>query len=114
MAGGEAPEVFELAKATLDAIVLFVVTSCGMIILRVLFDEITAVAPIPAMIARRALLSQALSVSTASPLWPLSSAGAWVMSPTCPAVTMKRSGWPSASASIWIVVVSPPRERPNA
>jgi hypothetical protein len=43
-----------------------------------------------------------LSASTASPLWPLSRAGAWVMSLSCPAVTMKRSGRPSASASMWI------------
>jgi len=41
-------------------------------------------------------------------------AGAAVMSCTWPAVTWKRSGLPSASASIWILVVSPPRERPSA
>lgn len=32
----------------------------------------------------------------------------------CSGVTMKRSGRPSASASMWILVVSSPRERPSA
>jgi hypothetical protein len=36
------------------------------------------------------------------------------LSPSCPAVTMMRSGRPSASAGMWILVVSPPRERPSA
>ena len=34
------------------------------------------------------------------------------MSPTCPVVTMTRRGQPRVSASRWIIVVNPPRERP--
>src|ERR1051325_8498616 len=45
---------------------------------------------------------------------PWRSAGAWVTSPACPGVRMKRKGRPSWSASMWILVVSPPRERPRA
>lgn len=37
-----------------------------------------------------------------------------VMSPAWPGVTRNRRGRASASASIWILVVSPPRERPSA
>jgi hypothetical protein len=45
---------------------------------------------------------------------PAISPCAWGQSPQCPGVIAKRTGRPSASTAAWILVVSPPRERPIA
>jgi hypothetical protein len=44
----------------------------------------------------------------------LISAGPCVMSATWPPVRIRRNGLPKASTHAWILVVSPPRERPIA
>src|SRR5215470_20109128 len=51
---------------------------------------------------------------TAPPFTPSSIVSAVWLSCTWPPVRRKRSGRPSASASRWILVVNPPRERPRA
>src|SRR5579862_3790479 len=50
---------------------------------------------------------------TPPPSMPSSRAGAVTTSWTWPPVRMKRNGRPSASASMWILLVNPPRERPE-
>jgi hypothetical protein len=45
---------------------------------------------------------------------PSRRSGATVMSLAWPGVMRRRTGRPNVSASMWILVVSPPRERPNA
>src|SRR5574343_828641 len=45
---------------------------------------------------------------------PSSRSAARVISPACPGVSSKRARCPSPSTSAWILVLSPPRERPSA
>src|SRR4051794_13580752 len=51
---------------------------------------------------------------TCCPSKPSNNAWAWVLSWVCPAVNRKRSGLPRPSTVIWILVLNPPRLRPNA
>jgi len=74
----------------------------------------TASAPIVVMVSTKALLSYPLSATTASATKDSTRAGPWVMSATCPPVRVNRIGLPRASTQAWILVVSPPRDRPIA
>ena len=58
--------------------------------------------------------SKALSPSTAPGSTDSSSGSAQVRSCACPGVSITSTGLPSASTRAWILVVSPPRERPIA
>lgn len=77
-----AAAVPEPAEASLDPVAVpMAMASYGMASLRVRLDGITTSAPMAAIAARKPLLQSALSVSTAWPVGPSSSVGAWVMSP---------------------------------
>jgi len=75
---------------------------------------IAASAFISAMNCLKSLLSYALSARTAFALKPSSRSLAGMLSWRWPTVRMKRTGRPSVSQAMWILVVSPPLERPRA
>lgn len=58
--------------------------------------------------------SQAVSAMTVCTGSPSSRSAARLTSPACPGVSSKRARCPSPSTSAWILVLSPPRERPRA
>jgi hypothetical protein len=74
----------------------------------------TAMAPLSAIPSTNAWRSYPLLAITYDSGQPRTNAGACVTSWACPPVRRKRTGRPSASVAIWMFVVNPPRERPNA
>ncbi len=115
IAGGDTAEMLELIEKTFDAVSQLVCDG-------VMRDENLAgrIAGDDGFGSQfgdqraQGIAVEALSAITPPASQLLKSAGACVMSPVCPAVMMKRSGRPDASASAWILLVNPPRERPKA
>src|SRR5713226_1825990 len=75
---------------------------------------ITGVIPLWARVSINESPSYALSPSKASGLAPSSKDSAQVRSWACPGVSISATGLPKASTRAWILVVSPPRDRPIA
>jgi hypothetical protein len=103
-----------LKKRSMRLRILYARASWGMGRFLAEIEGITAFAPALSMIARMKSLSKARSAITPLGDRPLSSSGAVMLSGACPPVMMKSNGRPSASTRAWILVVSPPRERPRA
>ena len=83
---------------------------------RVGFCLICALAPNSSVMKVRSASASypAAAMTWPTPVSPEMSALACGQSPQWPGVISKRTGRPSASTAAWILVVSPPRERPIA
>ncbi|KTW02277.1 hypothetical protein SB4_03710 [Sphingomonas sanguinis] len=101
VAGGEASEMLEAAKASLDLVAMLLdgdMMEDGN--LRRRWDEITAAAFIPAIQSRKSLPSSTLAAGTAPACGPSSRLEAEAMSLACPAVMSSRKGRPNVSADM--------------
>ena len=115
IAGGDGTKVLEFVEEALDEVALAIeheITTART--LRLALGGITGAMSRRSSASMKGSASKALSPSTAPGSTDSSSGSAQVRSCACPGVSITSTGLPSASTRAWILVVSPPRERPIA